>query len=537
MISSISQLKLPLMILIQLPKYMENEFDRICFYLTCKYLYQTKKKIPVQIKQSWSGFKEESRKPIKRSNLFFHPKILLDCRELENPDEINQIVPFFTRNGYNPEFKEINQLRIMIENEEGKRGFSYLVISNPLLHLEKLEVLLGLTEPFKIPSGTFKNHSIKELEILVKYSEKNIRLEDILEIGSIPKTVEKLTIDHRLVRHSPLKLIPPSVTDLTLREWHSLEGEVNMVPPTVVKLHIYSYLTSKDTLSTVYLGPGCFPSQSLTDLKMSCIDGFISPNAIPNTVKRLQFSLYHPLMPRVIPNSVEELIFDRPFNQDVYPDLIPNGVKEVTVHQWFTNSFLPGSIPPSVSRFNYKSKNGTSLLLNGILPCQGLTHLEISNEIWNCQTQLPSTLTYLDCIFDTIPKGLLPLNLKKLVLSEGVLPSTLETLKILNGISSSVSFPWIPKSVKNIYLSGDYQEDIPVIPVGALPDSIDTIEFGKFIQKQQFSHGVLPLNLKILDFHKCVPDTPFDTDDCKIPNSVQFFYLQKEIQKYETFSK
>eukprot|EP01132_Coremiostelium_polycephalum_P005496 gene5496-6847_t len=443
----------------------------------------------------------------------------------------------------------INVLGIQLLSTAPSDPYFYYTIES-INQDEQLTIEIENESDFKIPSGSIASKTLKTLWIIFKggsYGKKDFKYDQLLELNSIPDTVENLTIDHRFIRLNPLglKLIPPSVTMLGFHNWDSKEGEVELVPMSVKHLSILYF--DRFNQDNVVFSPGSIPPSIISLGLGSSVDFLVG--SIPNSVKILYFPPKIQLKPGILPDSIEELDFGfGTANQDFQqPGIIPNGIKSIFSYDPGASiNFSPGSLPPSLEKIN---SNSIQELQDDTLPT-GLTHLDISSFLGPSLKTLPPNLTILSCKFSSITKGFLPptlttltiksnveeieigslpdsltsLKFEKLVqipLVKGVLPPFLKKVEFTCGISSkSGSFPVIPPSVITLALGGSNSSD-PELPIGVgdLPDSIEEIEFLNFVPPQQMPKGVIPSRLKKIKDSGVF--SKFDITQAHLPDTIQ----------------
>eukprot|EP01132_Coremiostelium_polycephalum_P003088 gene3088-3860_t len=451
--------------------------------------------------------------------------------------------------------------------------------------ITRLEIQISsFNELNRIPKGMIpKSSTLKELKISIpefrfsanRNNNNNSIYQDILEEGSIPESIEILTIDNRFVKHNPLGLIPNTVRELNILGSNIEEGDINNYPSSVEKITLIPKYRISEEYYKSMLSTGCFTTSkqsSLIHLELNGGIPKICPGAIPSTVKYLKLRVLENSTITIgsLPDSLECLEMDLGIDLDYKTifrqGVIPNGVKSIKVDALMDSKpqiFYQGSIPNTVTTLIIRKLTpSTGLLLQeGILP-EGLTHLEIKEE-WTPKTCLPPSLTYLNCNFDTIPKGLLPKTLKTLKLSakmkeidigsipesvteisfykflniplvEGILPSSLTKLSMLNGLNTT-SVPSIPCNVKTLELC------IKNHPVPKLPHSIENLIIQGELLNQSLTTGILPPRLKSLDVSVASRFQlgEFEVNQLQFPTTIQLisFPLCLSRKQYSGFIK
>eukprot|EP01132_Coremiostelium_polycephalum_P008464 gene8464-10396_t len=362
---------------------------------------------------------------------------------------------------------------------------------------------------FKIEKGAIPN-SVKLLTILV---ENYLSIQNMIQVGSIPSSVVKLSVEHQLVKHNPHHLIPPSVVHLELFDWYSQKGETDFIPSSVRKLIIYTKRPD------VYFSKGCIPP-TVTKLEM-----FFSKSPLnqfelgffPTSITKLKLVLFNgpPIQIDVptIPDSVTSL--ELTDVQLSAPGSLPNHLKSLKL---ICQAFVFGPIPSSLTKLVIQEK------IQGpcILP-ETLTHLDTFEKVAP-ETKLPTGLKYLRCRYNSIGNGLLPFGLETLILCSvithievgsipnsvieivldkileidlgpGVLPQSLLEFR-LNGISEETKFPVLPPNLMKLVINSI--NELISIPVGAIPESCIDLEFEIHSKIQPFKQGVLPSKIKSL---------------------------------------
>eukprot|EP01132_Coremiostelium_polycephalum_P005502 gene5502-6854_t len=323
---------------------------------------------------------------------------------------------------------------------------SFLV--KDLKSLETLDLNLSTrVERIRIAKGVIPN-TVKDLSIQFDVGRldnaERFDAKNTLEIGSIPEKVERLSIEHVFIKHDPHRLVPLSVTDLTINYWSYSDGETDLIPSSVKILRLqYFNFTNPPT-------PGCFSeSNSITELYFGGSffrdEHGLLPGTIPSTVKTLALGNYEiSLEIGVIPPSVESLKFCKDFNQKIQASAIPDSVKELTFDAYFELENLEGGVLPN---------SLTSLCWDSKLP----------------SPSLPNSLTRL-CV------NTRPLN-HPLVL-EGIFPSGLKKVYFMEGTSKLTPFTEmvrLPSSVEHIELGGPFNIDQSTISL--LPSNLESLKF------------------------------------------------------------
>eukprot|EP01132_Coremiostelium_polycephalum_P008450 gene8450-10380_t len=381
------------------------------------------------------------------------------------------------------------------------------------------ETVSQFIDKIRIPKGSF-GESVEHLEILFDDEDDSIKnspqrgiLQSIIEVGSIPPSCKFLGIDHFLIEHNPLELIPPSVKDLLIYGWESREGDTYSVPPTVRELRLVPGTrededdpdfsddeddenTNNNSSSSSTTLKVCLPP-SITLLEASS-ETMVK---IPSSVKHLKFDFLNEAIPiGFIPSSVEKLDID--CFQKIVPGMIPNGVKDLEITMSETKSFK-NIIPESVTIL--KINSAINIIDDKILP-SGLTHLTTNQTIaFTPGLNHFKNLISLECQFDK-PIGI------------GMLPPTLQKLNF---------WTVAKRSTRGM--------DICYIQEGSLPKDLEYLAM--HYSSQTFEQGILPSNLKSLvidiSFYKMFP-----FDNCYIPPSVNQLVFEKRnppIDRLEPF--
>eukprot|EP01132_Coremiostelium_polycephalum_P008647 gene8647-10644_t len=293
-------------------------------------------------------------------------------------------------------------------------------------------------------------------------------LSKVLEPGSIPLTIGKLQLDHRLFSHDPLNLIPPSVTDIVINSFQSTGDNKPIVPNTVKKLVLHPL----GNLSTIENGN--LPD-SITDLNLPLSLIHISSGGIPNSVKVLNCGKYISKMDLengTIPNGVEILKFGRYI--DTYRTCGRFGSKNKPLKSKF-KGLQTGMIPPTVIEIMSPLENNC-FLRPGISP-EMLTKIFTNEEITS-ETRLPPCLEYLECRILVLKITILSLSINYSYYPSipiGGIPESTQYLSLGNHFDQPLTKGILPKSLKTLALgdftsvSGDKQLFIP--------DSVTTIKF------------------------------------------------------------
>eukprot|EP01132_Coremiostelium_polycephalum_P003804 gene3804-4733_t len=346
--------------------------------------------------------------------------------------------------------------------------------------------------------------------------------EGALEIGSIPDTVSTLVIDHPFIKHDPHRLVPGSVTDLTISVPYYRAGDLDFIPKSVKRLE-FSF---RDEWSCEDLLPGCIP-EGITSLSFSYFfenDSKLHPGVIPNSVKVLKmiYNSSMPLDPGTFPESIQELT-----------------INCSSMRTDFQTNLLSGVVPKSILNLEFTGNLAGPVLSNsGIIPST-LTKL-IVGEPFTENTQLPQMLEHLECKFNRIPVGFLPGHLKSIVfrgpikeiqpnaippsvesisfiyviefpITQGILPPNLLNLT-LSGVSSSTPFPVLPNSLVKLYFTKCNQP----IPVGFFPPLLEHLEL-EGIDGNNGVIGKLP-STNLVSLH--LTTIPLNSYD--IPRSVKY---------------
>eukprot|EP01132_Coremiostelium_polycephalum_P003562 gene3562-4438_t len=299
-----------------------------------------------------------------------------------------------------------------------------------------------------IPPSTIPQ-SVRKLELTISEIDDitcvNFINYNIIEIGSIPDSVEELVIEHRFM-DDPMKLIPRSVSKLKICNWVPTNDILDLIPDWIKELSFENsavfteaFIETSDYPISIDFSEGCFPS-SITDLDINFNSFDIASLYIPRSVKRLFINAL----------SLPQNLID-------FPEL-----KELRV------------------KFNELSENSN---LNGIFlaPFQAMNPPPYISE-QNMNTQVfPSTLTYLKCQLRKIKVGLLPPTLKTLKLSSqiekieiGALPESLEVLSFKNTSFVSLTNGILPSSLKKLTL----KDGVSGYQVPVFPNNLQTLKIG-----------------------------------------------------------
>eukprot|EP01132_Coremiostelium_polycephalum_P002365 gene2365-2924_t len=260
----------------------------------------------------------------------------------------------------------------------------------------------------------------------------------------------------------------------------------------------------------------------------------IPKGLIPDTVEELNINLdifeednpaffKNLLEEGTIPSSVKFLSVDHALFRFNVKGLIPDTVQGIEIFNW---SYIPGEkdiVPPNVKNIIIH-KTGDDLTQLGALP-RGITDLTMLYPFTQPISPgvLPDSLKHLKLSQISIPLeiGSLPSKLESfhvsgpfspqdLVTKSGIFPDSLTRLQ-LNDASSNLNLDFLPKS------SVTYLD----IAVGAPLKNLKGLFDGSV---QEFSKGILPSGLKILDITYC-PLSTFNVDDIHIPTNIQLIEM------------
>eukprot|EP01132_Coremiostelium_polycephalum_P003089 gene3089-3864_t len=450
----------------------------------------------------------------------------------------------------------VNKVRITFKDNQLVNAFGSVVRGSILVSssssitcssLRKLKITTLVKIPANIIPETVEKLSVKVPLASILTKQPEIPYDCMLEIGSIPMSVKKLEIDHRLFKHDPHNLIPASVTDLIVESWVSFEGEIDLIPSSVRKLRLNLLHTCQKSIFT----HGCFPPNSITDLDIRAGNTQLEMglNSIPNSVKtlfvyaRLSNNIFKAQDIKVLPTSIKSLRIQ--MNQDT--EAIPESVENLELLLVPPLAVPQNKIPPSVRNLTIlyqgslvdinspfsrnlesltiEGKSNSPIFENGILP-DTLKYFFIQDHTWTESSRFPQSLTYLRINIERITVNMLPPNLKTLILCGttqhidiGSLPNSLTEIQFLNQFSvpiiegvlpsleleklvfqdnyTIIKFPVIPQCVTKL----EFLESSIIscsIPLNSIPDSITSLTLLGFKQNQSFIKGILPSNLRIL---------------------------------------
>eukprot|EP01132_Coremiostelium_polycephalum_P011404 gene11404-13969_t len=366
--------------------------------------------------------------------------------------------------------------------------------------LEKLWIAVpefGIEE-FTIPVASQSDKSrLKDLTIRILRGTGDPQMghfnpETSLGIGSIPLSVTKLTISLNFFKHNP-KLIPDSVTDLTVLQWDLATVEKGILPmsPSIHTLILYAAKHSINTGIKVRQWPDRFFPPNLSVLKIigeTQSYSKLCAGELPDTIKKLVLEPYFEFEIGSIPSSVK--IFKLLHNNEkvFHPGIIPFGCEFVKIGFIVHKNLLVGSIPESVNRLIIG--NSFQHIVKGLFP-SALTRLEVTSN----KTRFK------------IPKS-------------G--PTFAQLFPLMNHLHCPFT------KVKR----GDYDSTQYTIPPYSIPYSVLELTID---QKQNLTPGILPPNLNTL-YCKVLPKTdPFST--LSIPNSLQNLTLLNYTFTKDTFNE
>eukprot|EP01132_Coremiostelium_polycephalum_P005168 gene5168-6433_t len=476
-------------------EFVQDDCDKISFYLTCKQNYNNHKQSLIATNSLTFRYYDELDK--------------FQSEKIENNNNNNnrqlfyrESVSFSLSSKSNSRFTEFN----FTSNVE--------VLEIPDCHsIERLPstvkvlYLLPTVSVDPIPAG-YIPCSVTRLILHVKHPVKVS-----LEPGSIPMSVEILSIDHQLLRRD-YRHIPPSVKELIIDNFSYMskkdDGGV-VVPDTVEKLTISGICL--DTVSSGNggspIGMGSLPS-TLLDLDLGMyfyqFPLPIQPGVLPSSLKTLHIGQHfnQPLEYGVIPEDVENLdlgFFNRPIlpiedhyndetNSAVYP--IPSTLKSLKIGRLFSHqlSFLqsltclttltlgvrcipPIIIPTTVTKLDWHPPDLDLL----VIP-PSIRHLKIHNSVINVLEDNNNNSVGTKIHFPELISLELLVNyrrvdeiqlLKKIISISSTTTITHLTINAYNQIPIGL----IPNTVKYLNLGQDYNHPIPK---GVLPrSSLETL--------------------------------------------------------------
>eukprot|EP01132_Coremiostelium_polycephalum_P003094 gene3094-3870_t len=405
-------------------------------------------------------------------------------------------------------------------------GSAGLKLLSKMVCLKRLNIVFQTFFDVKVEPGIIPDSVI---ELMVDIYLPNFNNLDInhgecrpFSIGSIPNSVNTLTIDHKMVKHDIHSLIPSSVQNLNLYYFSCDKDEKNLIPITVKNLTIHS----KDPNCYPFV-PGCFP-HTLQEFDFGGMFSFgstsfrLEPGIFPlvnGSLKSLNFNSYKsPIEIGLIPDTVESIKFGFGFNHEIEPGIFPNSVKSIDFGKTFNNPLRKGCLPSSLIKLTIENRKYPHKILTGDILPDSLQSLIIGTQL-DSNSHLPQSLEYLEGPFDHIPVGVLPKSLKTLVLTaqyteldigsipdsvtrivnqfnvkkpiiEGVLPLGLQEFK-LQGFEQPTTRPIIPSSVTTLHLDG-YTDD-PLVK-GTVPENVKTLFLGNF----PLSAGSIPESVEYL---------------------------------------
>ncbi|EFA75659.1 hypothetical protein PPL_10920 [Heterostelium album PN500] len=252
---------------------------------------------------------------------------------------------------------------------------------------------------------------------------------------------------------------------------------------------------------------------------------------LPKSIKTIRFKHFNePLVKGSLPNSIEELVFNSNFKQEILPGVLPEGLSKLKIYS-YQYEIRPGVLPVSLLEFTLDNYHYE--IHPGVLPASLLkfTFCDCQGEIR--PGALPDGL--LECHLNSyefeikpgvLPNGLLEFSLEsnnyRYEMQPGVLPLSLECLS-LNSHPSEDELPptlgdqqypvatclpisWLQaiSSLPNlqklyVFFSNDVNEDT-ILNLDYLPP---TLEFLEYLVPKTILKGTMPTSLKSIDLDEC----------------------------------
>eukprot|EP01132_Coremiostelium_polycephalum_P004335 gene4335-5426_t len=502
--------RLPIIIIKVIINFVKDDFDKISVFKTCKSLYRNRDLIPspcyLQIhSESFStlpnNILESSNKNRK---LYFEKRVIASLFDTipHNLNAVSNLVKLSILLKNNEIFqyirnsKSLNELKITIFNAEGS------IRIDPGFIPDSVEFLsISMSEVIHID--------------IVEYPFSNL-----LVPGSLPsKSLERLEIDYRFIKHDVQALIPLSIIDLLLDYWSYIPGVTSdQVIPRSVKI-----LRINGRKGNFHFPVGFIPD-GIERLELGNCDitqSSFLPGVFPNSLKELNLGNYSgPLTHGVFPEGLKTLNLGYGLNTVLLPGVIPQGVTSLSFGNSFVQSLDSKVLPPNLIEGNFWFYS--PLGLRDIIFPHSMTRMSIGINELTPQKQLPPNLEHLECLFRKFTVGLLPSKLKSLTIQSnnvyeiqiGSLPESLEIIRFQRAVYVSLEGV-LPKSLKQLYFCRGVTCTITPLTI---PDSTEHL----YIHKnnwESYTTDYFPSNLKTLE----IAGTTTPTQYVQIINLIDSF--------------
>eukprot|EP01132_Coremiostelium_polycephalum_P008558 gene8558-10527_t len=525
----------PITIIHEILLKIQDDLDRISFYLTCKTLFSYGQRDQYLLSPKFE-LNQYMLAWLKQSNLFYKKRFELAFED-SNQYQIASLIdePHHYSVIFNPApTQEQKQLIDCIEvlnfkiSEKSNVDDMFSILKRTS-GLKRLSIEININELVHFPKGAIPN-SVKELSIgfgrkaLVEKRQFSFR--DILEIGSIPDSVSKLIVDQRVISHDPNYLVPTSVENLLLNSWDS--ETPGLIPNSVKKVVLGSMNQT--------IAKGVFPPH-LTELEIAdIIKHKLEPGVFPDSITKLRLNFYKfPLDNGVLPKSLELLNLGMDFIHKLDDDFkFPDGLKSLKIGSNYNHPIPTKAFPPTFTELGLP----TTVFFDQIFP-NTLEKMVVEFNVLKSKL-LPPRLKYLVLLgqideiqHDSIPNSVEEIDFHDTIncpIPSGILPSSLKVLNFRIGIpSTQIDSVVLPSSVVSLFLGYGFD----LIPNGWIPQSVKQLTIENYqvmgdIAKLTFSN--MPSDLRSLVFSGLV----FQYTDLIIPKSVKYISLElDQITSYE----
>ncbi|EFA75063.1 hypothetical protein PPL_11681 [Heterostelium album PN500] len=310
-----------------------------------------------------------------------------------------------------------------------------------------------------------------------------------LKPGDIPQSVQRLTLSNQFNLNIEAGQLPSSLIKLTTGYGNRLSFGKDSLPYGLRKLvlrHTFNYDAS-------LVLPASVTHLSLGSTNNKLLPGSISPfitsltlptyyshsldaDVIPTSCTRLRIhSLQKTLEPRALPESIDTIFFGRDYNDVIRKKVLPNSLTYLNLGVAFNNELV---LPKKLKYLRFSSNFNRELEPN----------------------QLPNSLRTL--IFgmefnQLIAPGILPRGLTTLQfgikfnqpIGVGVLPSTLETLILGPNFNQPLEPGVLPEGLQRLEFGDRYS--LALVP-GVIPSSVTELVLGEFFGQMLIGEGAIP---------------------------------------------
>ncbi|KYQ90352.1 hypothetical protein DLAC_08967 [Tieghemostelium lacteum] len=369
--------------------------------------------------------------------------------------------------------------------------------------------------------------------------------------GVIPDTVEKINCkftDPPKEYWLPKKLKSLKFT-VSSREWNPNILYLNLqkeLPSSLIELKcnigetslLMRYFPQQCNITRLTIDrlnqpllPGLLPS-SIEYLSFDQVDTVFTIGSFPDRMKVLVMgtNYNHPIDPGTFPDTLRILYLPIKFNHILEPGSLPNGLKKLYIGDKYKVELQLDVIPKSLEKLvlgdGYRHELKVGVLSEGLKSLQ-MYNKDVILNIGSIPKSVESLRSYyISPIY--IPN----VKIQKYIFScigplkPLTLPHQLQKLKLSNSFNCVIGKgPIFPKSLTTLIFGINYDQPIR----GSLPPTLTNLEFGYKFNQFIYPNDI-PLSVISLTYGEYF-NRPLNTDS--IPPSVKYLHLKKKNPNYD----